>query len=272
MARILAFIGGGNMATSLIGGLLAAGSPPAQLRAAEPDATRAATLRERFGITVATSGAEIVSGAAALVLAVKPQQMAGALRGLHPDAGTTILSIAAGVRLQTLRAALGEAQHYVRSMPNTPALYGRGISGLYAPPGTPAAARELAESILAAVGATCWVEQETDLDAVTAVSGSGPAYYFLLTEALREAGTALGLSADTARRLADATLVGAARMVEAGSADVAELRAQVTSKGGTTQAAVEHLEKAGLRRIFAEALAAAARRSRELGDELAAVK
>lgn len=268
MTRILAFIGGGNMATSLIGGLLACGWTAAELRVAEPDAARAARLRERFGVTVAPA-AEITRGAAALVLAVKPQQMNEALRGLRPDAGATVLSIAAGVRLDSLRAALGEALHYVRSMPNTPALYGCGISGLYAPPGTPQSARELAQAILAAVGATVWVEQEADLDAVTAVSGSGPAYYFLLTEALREAGTALGLAPEVARRLADATLVGAARMVEQGAGDVAELRAQVTSKGGTTEAALRHLESAGLRRIFAEALAAAARRSRELGDELA---
>jgi pyrroline-5-carboxylate reductase len=270
-ARILAFIGGGNKATSLIGGLLAAGGNAAELRVAEPSAERAAALRARFaGLTVAPSGADVVPGAAAIVLAVKPQQMGEALRGLQPDAGATVVSIAAGVRLDTLRAALGDALHYVRSMPNTPALYGCGISGLFAPAGTPAAARALAESILGAAGKTCWVASEADLDAVTAVSGSGPAYYFLLTEALREAGAALGLPADIARQLADQTLIGAARMVEQGSTDVAELRAQVTSKGGTTEAALRHLENAGLRRIFAEALRAAAQRSRELGDELAA--
>jgi pyrroline-5-carboxylate reductase len=270
MARSIAFIGGGNMATSLIGGLIAAGTEPGLLRVAEPDADRAAALRSRFGVSTAAAGSDIVAGAAAVVLAVKPQQLVQAVRPLQLDAGTTVLSIAAGVRVETLRAALGEQVHLVRSMPNTPALYGCGISGLYAPPGTPAAARERAQAILDAAGQTCWVEHEADLDAVTAVSGSGPAYFFLLTEAMREAGEQLGLSPAVAAQLAARTLVGAARMVDAGDTDVAVLRAQVTSKGGTTEAALRHLESAGLRPMLTAALAAAARRSRELGDELAA--
>jgi len=270
LARTIAFIGGGNMATSLIGGLIAAGTDPALLRVAEPDAARAASLQARFGVHTAAAGSDVVTGAAAVVLAVKPQQLVQAVAPLQLDAGTTLLSIAAGVRVATLRAAAGEHVHLVRSMPNTPALYGCGISGLYAPPGTPAAARELAQAILDAAGQTCWVEQEADLDAVTAVSGSGPAYFFLLTEAMREAGEQLGLSPAVAAQLAARTLVGAAKMVEAGDTDVAVLRAQVTSKGGTTEAALRHLESAGLRPMLAAALAAAARRSRELGDELAA--
>ena len=270
MARTIAFIGGGNMATSLIGGLIAAGTEPKLLRVAEPDADRAAALRSRYGVHTAGSGSEIVAGAAAVVLAVKPQQLVQAVKPLQLAAGTTVLSIAAGVRVDTLRAALGHQVHLVRSMPNTPALYGCGISGLYAPPGTPAAARELAQAILDAAGQTCWVEHEADLDAVTAVSGSGPAYFFLLTEAMREAGEQLGLSPAVAAQLAARTLVGAAKMVDAGDTDVAVLRAQVTSKGGTTEAALRHLESAGMRPMLAAALAAAARRSRELGDELAA--
>ena len=270
LARTIAFIGGGNMATSLIGGLIAAGTDPALLRVAEPDAARAASLQARFGVHTAAAGSDVVTGAAAVVLAVKPQQLVQAVAPLQLDAGTTLLSIAAGVRVATLRAAAGEHVHLVRSMPNTPALYGCGISGLYAPPGTPAAARELAQAILDAAGQTCWVEQEADLDAVTAVSGSGPAYFFLLTEAMREAGEQLGLSPAVAAQLAARTLVGAAKMVDAGDTDVAVLRAQVTSKGGTTEAALRHLESAGLRPMLAAALAAAARRSRELGDELAA--
>ncbi len=269
-APIVAFIGGGNMATSLIGGLLASGFSPAQLRVAEPDAAKAQSLRERFGITVAGQAADIVAGAGALVLAVKPQQMAGVLAELQPDAGALVLSIAAGVRLETLVQALPAGVCPVRSMPNTPSLYGVGISGLYAPEGTPDAVRALAERILAAGGDTCWVEAESDLDAVTAVSGSGPAYFFLLTEAMREAGVALGLPPAIAAQLAARTLVGAAKMVDAGSTDVAVLRQQVTSKGGTTEAALKSLESAGLRPMFTEALRAAARRSRELGDELAA--
>ncbi len=270
MARIIAFIGGGNMASSLIGGLIAAGTDPSLLRVAEPDAARAEALRQRFGIRVVAAGAEITAGADAIVLAVKPQQMAAVLATLVLDAGTTVLSIAAGVRLESLRGALGDGVHLVRSMPNTPALVGCGISGLYAPPHTSVAARDLAQSILAAAGDTCWVDAEADLDAVTAVSGSGPAYFFLLTEALREAGEHLGLSPDTAARLAARTFVGAARMVEQDGTDIAELRANVTSKGGTTEAALLHLQAAGFKPLFRDALSAAARRSRELGDELAA--
>jgi pyrroline-5-carboxylate reductase len=270
MSDLIAFIGGGNMAASLIGGLRAAGHPADAIRVAEPDAGRAVALRARFGIQVAEEGAQIVEDADTVVLAIKPQQMGEALKNLRPRAGATIVSIAAGVRLSTLSEALGERLHYVRSMPNTPALYGAGISGLYAPAGTPESAKAQAQTILQAAGATCWLDSEGELDAVTALSGSGPAYVFLLVEAMREAGTALGLKPEVAAQLAAQTCVGAARMIEAGTTDVAELRAQVTSKGGTTEAALRHLESAGLRRIFREALDAACRRSREMGDELAA--
>ena len=268
MSDVIAFIGGGNMATSLIGGLVTAGYSAGKLRVAEPDASRAQALRDRLGVSVAPSAREIVAGAGTLVLAVKPQQMSEALRGLKPDADACVVSIAAGIRLDFLREALGAGLHYVRSMPNTPALYGAGITGLYAPPGTPDDARVRAEIVLRAAGETVWLKEESELDAVTAVSGSGPAYFFLLVEAMREAGVALGLAPETAAKLAASTCIGAARMIEAGTTDVADLRAQVTSKGGTTQAALEHLESAGLRPIFREALAAAAQRSKELGDLL----
>ena len=270
MADLIAFIGGGNMAASLIGGLLAAAHPADRIRVAEPDAARAQALRERFGVAVRGSAAEIVNGADTLVLAVKPQQMGSALRGLQLDPGCCVVSIAAGIRIGFLRQALGQDAHYVRSMPNTPALYGCGISGLYAEASIPAEARQRAETVLRAAGEICWLTQEAELDAVTAVSGSGPAYFFLLVEAMREAGVAMGLAPQTAAQLAARTCVGAARMIEAGHTDVAELRAQVTSKGGTTEAALRHMENAGLRPIIGDALAAAARRSAELGDELAA--
>lgn len=268
MQQTIAFIGGGNMAASLIGGLLAAGHPAARLRVAEPSAERAEWLRREFGLAVKPSGAEVIKGAGAVVLAVKPQQMKAALAGLVADAGTVVVSVAAGVRLGRLRGWLGAAAHYVRTMPNTPALLRQGITGLYAPEGTPATARELAEAILATAGETVWLPREEDLDAVTALSGSGPAYFFLLTEVLREAGAQLGLDPATAAKLALRTFSGAAAMAADGGRDVIELRAQVTSKGGTTEAAVKALEDAGLRRLFADALAAAARRSRELGDAL----
>jgi pyrroline-5-carboxylate reductase len=194
--------------------------------------------------------------------------MREALAGLAPPATTTVVSIAAGVRVDALRGWLGTQAPIVRAMPNTPALLRAGVAGLFAPAGTPAAARDLAGRILGAVGATCWVEDEAQLDAVTALSGSGPAYFFLVAEALREAGTALGLDARTAALLAQKTLTGAGRMADTGK-DVAELRANVTSKGGTTEAALAHLEQGGLRKLFAGALKAAAERSRQLGDALA---
>lgn len=267
MAVVITFIGGGNMAASLIGGLLAAGHSRDALRVAEPNAERAEWLRTQFGVQVSARAAEIVAGAGAVVLAVKPQQMREALAGLKLDTGCVVVSIAAGIRLASLQSWLGDGAHYVRTMPNTPALLGAGITGLYAPPETPVPARQLAEQILNAAGACVWLDAETQIDAVTALSGSGPAYFFLLTEALREAGVKLGLAPEVAAKLALQTFVGSAKMADTGT-DVATLRANVTSKGGTTEAAVAHLEKAGLRTIFADALSAAANRGAELGIQL----
>lgn len=272
MPAQIAFVGGGNMAASLIGGLLAAGHPHERIAVAEPLAARAAWLREHFGLRVAGTAAEACAGADLVVLAVKPQQMREALAGLALPAGCVVVSIAAGIRLDSLARWLGREVHLVRTMPNTPALLGAGITGLYAAPSVPAAARALAGTVLGAAGACVWLESEAQIDAVTAVSGSGPAYFFLVTEAMREAGAALGLAPDVAARLALQTFIGAAKMAEDGAGrgiDVATLRANVTSKGGTTEAALCRLESAGLRAIFAEALGAAAQRGRELGELLA---
>lgn len=266
-ARV-AFIGGGNMAAALIGGLLKTGWPAARIAVAEPVAARADWLRATFGVRVAATAAEVAGDADALVLAVKPQQMREALQGVPTQPGVLVVSIAAGVRLATLRRLLGDTLAYVRTMPNTPALFGAGITGLHAPEGTAPAARALAERLLAAAGDCVWVAREEELDAVTALSGSGPAYFFLLVEALREAGTALGLSPEVAARLAAQTCVGSARMVAEAGQDVSVLRANVTSKGGTTEAALKHLESAGLKAHFAEALRRADARAKELGDAL----
>lgn len=268
MSETIAFVGGGQMAGSLIGGLLAAGHPAASLRVAEPDPVRADALRRDYRIEVRATGAEVVAGADALVLAVKPQVMRDAVQGLAPGAGTTVVSIAAGIRVDSLRRWLGPAAPIVRCMPNTPALLRAGVSALHAPAGTPEASRALAQRILDAVGATCWLDNEDQLDAVTALSGSGPAYFFLVAEALREAGVAMGLDAATAGLLAERTLSGAGRMVEQSGQDLVKLRAGVTSRGGTTEAALAHLEGAGLRELFAGALRAGERRSRELGEAL----
>jgi pyrroline-5-carboxylate reductase len=270
MPELIAFIGGGQMAGSLIGGLLAAGHPAARLRVAEPDEARAAALRREYKVEVRTRGAEVASGADALVLAVKPQVMREALQGVSPAASSTVVSIAAGIRIESLRRWLGSSTApIVRCMPNTPALLRAGVTALHAPAGTPARSRELAERILRAVGTTCWIAEESQLDAVTALSGSGPAYFFLVAEALRDAGAALGLDPQTSRLLAEKTLAGAGRMADASGKELSELRAGVTSKGGTTEAAVAHLERHGLRELIEGALRAAERRGRELGEALA---
>lgn len=256
------------MAGALIGGLVSAGHTPAQLRVAEPDAARAETLRRDHGVQVAATAEGLCAGARLIVLAVKPQVMGEVLRTLKPDPETTVLSIAAGIRIATITRALGPTVHAVRSMPNTPAQLRAGISALYADTSVPAAARALAQRVLAAVGHTVWVPREELLDAVTALSGSGPAYFFLLTELLREAGTALGLDAATAAQLARQTFIGAARMAEQSPLDLAQLRANVTSKGGTTEAALTSFETDGLRTLVHNALRAAERRGRELGASL----
>ena len=257
------------MAASLIGGLVAAGHPAECIRVFEPNTERAQELVQRFGVVAAPSAAEAVLGAELTVLAVKPQVVREALAGLSLDAGSTLLSIAAGVRLALLRELLGPQLHYVRCMPNTPALLGCGMSGLYAEAGTPASVREAAQAVLDTAGRCCWLDEEAALDAVTAVSGSGPAYVFLLTELMQNAGLSLGLSAETAALLARQTVIGAARMLEGTEESAATLRAQVTSKGGTTEAALRSLENAGVGPIFTAALTAAARRSAELGELLA---
>jgi len=268
MHELIAFVGGGNMAASLIGGLLAAGHPASRLRAAVRTADNAARLRQRFAVETLTDSAQAIAGADVVVLAVKPQQMAEALRGLRVEPSATVISVAAGVRVATLAQWLGTTA-VVRSMPNTPALFRSGISGLYAEPALSAVSRQRAERVLGCVGETCWVGQEEQIDAVTALSGCGPAYYFLLTEVLRNAGAALGLDPAVAAQLAHSTFIGAAQMARDAGEDVAVLRAQVTSKGGSTEAALAHLEAAGLGRIFQEALAAADSRARLRGEELA---
>jgi pyrroline-5-carboxylate reductase len=268
MQDLITFVGGGNMAASLIGGLLAAGHARGRLRVAVKTPAGVQRVQERFAVAAGTDTAAAVADADIVVLAVKPQQMAAAVRGLRPAAGATVLSVAAGVRIATLAQWLGTG-NVVRAMPNTPALFRCGVSGLYCDPAVPAQHRSRAEKVLGSVGTHCWVQSEAQMDAVTALSGCGPAYYFFLTEILRQAGTALGLDAATAARLAQDTFIGAAAMARDAGTDVARLREQVTSPGGSTEAALEILDRAGVRRIFGEALAAADARARLRGDELA---
>lgn len=266
----IGFIGGGNMARSLIGGLIGRGVPAASIRVVEPHEPTRAALVADFAIEAGADPAR--AGAADLiVLAVKPQVIRIACAALAPlieDRRPLIVSIAAGVRIAQLARWLGAALPIVRAMPNTPALLGAGITGWCAGAGVTPAEHARAEALLAACGAVEPIADETLMDAVTAVSGSGPAYFFLLIEALEAAGTAQGLPADSARRLAVATAAGAARMAAAGTSTPARLREQVTSPGGTTAAALAVLEDAAFRSVVARAVAAAVARGRELSDRL----
>lgn len=263
----IAFIGGGNMAGALIGGLRRAGAAAADLLAVEIDAARRAQLQREFGIATAAAPDALLAGFEVLVLAVKPQQMKAACAALAPHVGAQlVLSVAAGIRARDLARWLG-THAIVRAMPNTPALIGRGISGLAALAGVSAAQRAAAETILRAVGEVVWFDDEAQLDAVTAVAGSGPAYVFYFIEALIDAGRELGFTEAQARALALATFNGAAELAARSAEPVSVLRERVTSKGGTTAAALASLDNDGVKAAIVRAVAAAQRRAQELGDE-----
>ena len=263
----IAFIGGGNMARSLVGGLVARGVPAGDIRVAEPvDALRDALARD-FGVQVFPDNAQAVAGAGTWVLAVKPQVMrtvCEALRDAAQAGRPLVVSIAAGITAAQLERWLGHGSAIVRTMPNTPALLGAGVTGLYANAGVDAAGRARAEALLASAGRTVWIDDEARMDAVTAVSGSGPAYVFLLAEAMQAAAEAEGLSGDAARTLVLQTILGAARMLTEGEEAPSELRRRVTSPGGTTQAALEAFEAGGFGRLVATAIHAATERGRQL--------
>lgn len=267
-----AFVGGGNMATALIGSLVARGDPSSAFQVVEPAAAARRKLAEAFpGIALFDSPCRAaVSKAAVVVLAAKPQQMRTAASALAPVLGAgsapVVLTIAAGIRIADLSRWLGGYQRIVRAMPNTPALIGRGISGVYATPAVDAAGRASALSVLEAAGEVLWVEAEETLDAITAVSGSGPAYVFYFLEALEEAAQAQGFAPAAARRLVYATFAGALALAARSAEEPTALRAQVTSKGGTTEAALATMEAGGVKSAIVAAVRAAAARARELGD------
>ncbi len=265
----IAFIGGGNMGRSLIGGLIADGYPAAKLRVADPDFHKLKRLTARFGIEVSANNRPSVSGAEVVVLAVKPQIMKTVAMELAGSIAshTLVISIAAGVRTSALQHWLGSTTPIVRAMPNTPALVSSGATALYAADKVTPAQREVAESILRAVGLTLWVHDENLLDAVTAVSGSGPAYFFRLMEALEQAAEAQGLTPEQARILVVQTAFGAAKMALESGKDPGDLRAQVTSPGGTTERALRVLDEHGIERMIAEAVALATLRAAELADQ-----
>ena len=263
------FIGGGNMATALAGGLIARGAAASAIRIVEPSEAQRERLRARLpGIALhPASTLDAVAGADVVVFAVKPQQMRDAVAAVAPlvDAIPVVLTIAAGVRCADIARWLGGYARIVRAMPNTPALVGAGISALYAAPEAKPVARTAAD-VLEACGEVLWCADERDLDAVTAVSGSGPAYVFYFLEALEQAAIDLGLPAGEARRLAYATFDGSMRLARATSDAPSTLRANVTSKGGTTAAAIGVLDAAGVRERIVDAVEAAAARATELGD------
>jgi pyrroline-5-carboxylate reductase len=262
----LAFIGGGNMAGAIFGGLLAQGWPAGAVQVVEPwDEQRARLSAQHPGLVLHAEPGAALRDAQVVVWAVKPQSFALAAQQAAPFVGGALqLSVMAGIRSDAIARAAG-TERVVRAMPNTPALIGRGIAGLYARAAVGAAERAQVEQVLAPTGSLLWFPAEDDLDAVTAVSGSGPAYAFYLIEAMTDAGVGMGLAPDAARRLAQETLAGAAELAMRSSESPAALRERVTSKGGTTHAAISVMDDAGLKAIVVRALQAARDRARELG-------
>jgi pyrroline-5-carboxylate reductase len=266
---LIGFIGAGNMARSLAGGLLGSGWPKARIVLSDPHPEQKEGIRQALGLAVHADNREVAARADILVLAVKPQVIGAVAREIAPLVAPRhplVVSLAAGVRLADLERWLGADVPIVRVMPNTPALIGSGASGLCANAHVSAAQREQAEAILRAVGVAVWLDDERLLDVVTALSGSGPAYFFLVMEALEQAAIKAGLDPAPARLLTLETAFGAAKMALEGGEEPAALRRRVTSPGGTTEAAVETLEDGGIRRLFDDAIRAAARRAQELGD------
>lgn len=265
----IAFIGGGNMARSLIGGLIGGGADARSICVSDVDSDRLATLTEAFNVRAATHNGEATQGADLIILTVKPQVLKVVAQELAPAVQRRrplVISVAAGVRVADLSAWLGGQVALVRAMPNTPALVRSGATALYATPQASEAQRAWAESVMRAAGVTVWLDDEALMDAVTALSGSGPAYFFLVMEAMEQAGVELGLERDTARLLTLQTALGAAKMALESADDPQTLRRRVTSPGGTTEQAIAVLEQADTRGIFARALQAANSRSRELAQ------
>jgi pyrroline-5-carboxylate reductase len=265
----IAFLGGGNMAGALLGGLLAKGYDRRSLSVIEVSAAARERLAAQHGVRASATPDAATMEADVLVLAVKPQDMKSALNSLEGQAkGKLVISIAAGVRIDALSRWLAGHRKLVRCMPNTPALIGAGIAALYAVPEVNADERKKAATVLGAVGEVVWVEDERLLDPVTAVSGSGPAYVFWFIEQLAASGIKLGLSEEVSRKLALHTVLGAAKLAAQSESSPAELRKQVTSKGGTTEAALKVFEQEKLAERMMKALEAASRRGAVLGDEL----
>jgi pyrroline-5-carboxylate reductase len=268
--RTIAFIGGGNMASALLGGLVETGQRRASILVVEPGEAQRRRLADRFGVTTLTAADASLADAAIVVWAVKPQVFAAAAAPCKPHLGKALhLSVMAGIRSEAIAAATG-ADRVVRAMPNTPALIGQGIAGVFARAAVTADDRVEVETLLAPTGQIVWVDPEGALDAVTALSGSGPAYVFHLIEAMLAAGREMGLPAADAKRLAIQTLVGAAALAALSDESPETLRRNVTSPGGTTEAAMTLLEARGVKDAFVAAILAARDRACALGDEFGA--
>jgi pyrroline-5-carboxylate reductase len=264
-----AFVGGGNMGGALIRGLIARGLSPQKISVGEAHQQRRIALADELGVHVTADNREAVANADVVVLAVKPQDMAGtaqALADVFAQRRPLVLSIAAGIRVADIVGWCGPGVAVARAMPNRPALNSAGATAIYAPPSLSEAHRGLAADVLGAVGTTVWVHEEDALDVVTALSGSGPAYFFLLAELMTDAAVNLGLDRASAQELSIQTLFGSGRMARDSDGDLARLRAEVTSKGGTTEAALRSFDAANLRGIVAAALSAATDRSREMAQ------
>lgn len=265
MSTSIAFIGGGNMASALIGGLVRSGRAPVDIIVIEPFDAQRDKLLHSFGVSAHAAAGEQLAQAGTVVWAVKPQLFAQAASPCKPHIANALqVSVMAGIRSDSLVAATG-TERIVRTMPNTPALIGQGIAGLFARPAVDAAARAAVEALFKPTGQTLWVAQEDDLDAVTALSGSGPAYVFYFLEAMMQAGAEMGLTPDQSRALAQATFAGAAALAQQSPLSPTLLREQVTSKGGTTHAAITTLDEQGVKAAFVKALHAARSRAQELG-------
>ncbi len=266
---VITFIGAGNMANSIIGGLINTGYPASSIIASDPNTDVLVKLHDQLGIQTESDNAKACSQADIVVLAVKPQVMKSVTQALQTalDHRPLVISIAAGISINSLSEWLGEGTAIVRCMPNTPALVKQGATGLYANHQVSEAQKEAAESLMNAIGICTWLDSEALLDSVTAISGSGPAYFFLLMEAMIEAGIKQGLSPEQAKQLTLQTAAGASTLAQQSDVDVAELRRRVTSPGGTTEQAIMSFEAAGLRKIVDDAMLACAKRSQTMANE-----
>jgi pyrroline-5-carboxylate reductase len=264
---VIAFIGGGNMASAIIGGLLRQGMSAGDIEVVEPFAEARDKLKAQFRVQAREAATDALQRAALVIWAVKPQTFADAAHAAAPHVKAALhLSVAAGIRSGSIASWLG-TQRIVRSMPNTPALVGKGMTALFAREGVTAHDRQWVEQVIATTGDFLWVSAEADLDAVTAISGSGPAYVFFFLEAMTQAGIEMGLSREQAYKLAVGTFAGASELARASGEPPEVLRQRVTSKGGTTHAAITSMEHDNIKALFVKALHAARARAKELGDE-----